>query len=122
LFSGIYGTLMLGSWFVSDHLDLHHNVNLLLFWPMDLLGFFVAMRWLLFCKPWPMTHNSAPFVHYYMMAHVVGMIVYAAVTLLQLVDQSTGRVALYVLPGFMLFTLLIWLVGFQPAKPKRVFF
>lgn len=122
LFSGIYGTLMLGSWFVSDHLDLHHNVNLLLFWPTDLLGIFVAMRWLLFCKPWPMTHNSAPFVNYYMMAHVVGMIAYAAVTLLQLVDQSTWRVALYVLPGFMLFTLLIWLVGFQPAKPKHMFF
>ena len=71
LFSGIYGILMLGSWFVSEHLDLHHNINLLLFWPTDFLGLFVAMRWLVFCKPWPMTHNSTPFLNYYMMAHLL---------------------------------------------------
>jgi hypothetical protein len=28
----------------------------------------------------------------------------------------------YVLPGFALFTLLIGLVGFEPAKPKNKFF
>lgn len=122
LFSGIYGTLMLGSWFISEHLDLHHNVNLLLFWPTDLLGIIVALRWLLFCKPWPMTHNSTPFLNYYMMAHLLGMTAYAAITFLQLVDQSTLSISTYVLPGFALFTLLIWLVGFEPAKPKNVFF
>ena len=122
LFSGIYGILMLGSWFVSEHLDLHHNINLLLFWPTDLLGLFVAMRWLLFCKPWPMTHNSTPFLNYYMMAHLLGMIIYALVTFMQLVDQSTRDIGVYVLPGFALFTLLIWLVGFEAAKPKNKFF
>lgn len=122
LFSGIYGILMLGSWFISEHLDLHHNINLLLFWPTDLLGIFVALRWLLFCKPWPMTHNSTPFLNYYMMAHLLGMTVYALVTFLQLVDQSTMNIGVYVLPGFALFTLLIWSVGFEPAKPKNKFF
>lgn len=122
LFSGVYGTLMLGSWFVSEHLDLHHNINLLLFWPTDLLGIFVALRWFIFCKPWPMTHNSTPFLNYYMMAHLLGMLAYGAVTFLQLVDQSTLNIGTYVLPGFALFTLLIWLVGFEPAKPKNVFF
>ena len=122
LFSGIYGILMLGSWFVSEHLDLHHNINLLLFWPTDILGLFVAMRWLVFCKPWPMTHNSTPFLNYYMMAHLLGMVVYAAVTFLQLVDQATMDIGVYVLPGFALFTVLIWLVGFEPAKPKNKLF
>jgi len=28
----------------------------------------------------------------------------------------------YVLPGFALFTLLIWLVGFEAAKPENKFF
>ncbi len=122
LFSGVYGSLMLGSWFVSEHLDLHHNINLLLFWPTDLLGVIVALRWLLFCKPWPMTHNSTPFLNYYMLAHLLGMILYAAVTFLQLVDQATLKIAMYVLPGFALSTLLVWLVGFEPAKPKHDFF
>jgi hypothetical protein len=122
LFSGIYGLLMLGSWFVSEHLDLHHNINLLLFWPTDLLALFVALRWLIFCKPWPMSNNSAPFLKYYMLAHLLGMAVYAAVSFLQLIDQSTMNIALFVLPGYALFTLIIYLVGFEPTKPKDVFF
>lgn len=122
LFSGIYGTLMLGSWFVSDHLDLHHNINLLLFWPTDLLGILVALRWFILCKPWPMTHNSTPFLNFYMMAHLFGMLIYVAVMFLQLVDQSGMNIAVYIVPGFAAFTALIWLVGFEPAKPKNVFF
>jgi len=122
LFSGSYGILMLGSWFVSDNLDLHHNINLLLFWPTDLLLLIVAMRWLVFCKPWPLTHNSTPFLNYYMMAHLLSMMAYAGVTFLRLVDQSTMDIAVHVLPGFALFTVLIWLVGFEPAEPKNKFF
>ncbi|NQV71238.1 MAG: DUF4105 domain-containing protein [Pseudohongiella sp.] len=122
LFSGIYGLLMLGSWFVSDHLDLHHNVNLLLFWPTDLLGILLALRWLIFCKPWPMTHNSTPFINYYLMAHVIGMFAYVGITFMELAEQFTLGIALYVVPGFFLFTILIWLVGFEPAKPRIVFF
>jgi hypothetical protein len=57
-----------------------------------------------------------------MMAHLLGMVVYAGVTFLQLVDQATMDIGVYVLPGFALFTLLIWLVGFEPAKPKNKFF
>ncbi len=121
-FSGIYGCLMLGSWFVSEHLDLHHNVNLLLFWPTDLLGIVVGLHWFLLARPWPMTHNSAPFINYYLLAHVVGMLIYGVVAVFDLTLQSLGNVALYVLPGFLLFTLLIWLVGFEQAKPKNMFF
>ena len=45
LFSGIFGVLMLGGWFFSGHVDLYNNVNLLLFWPTDLFGLAVALRW-----------------------------------------------------------------------------
>lgn len=122
LFSGIYGILMLGSWFVSDHLDLHHNMNLLLFWPTDILGVLVALRWLLFCRPWPLTHNTGPFINYYILAHVVAMLVYAVVAFADMSAQSIADIALYVLPGFFLFTVLMWIVGFEPAKPKNMFF
>jgi hypothetical protein len=57
-----------------------------------------------------------------MMAHLLGMVVYAGVTFLQLVDQATMDIGGYGLPGFALFTVLIWLVGFEPAKPKNKFF
>ena len=122
LFSGVFGALMLGGWFVSDHLELHHNVNLLIFWPTDLLGIVVSLRWLILCKPWPMTPNNAPFIHNYLLAHVIGMLIYAVIAALELSTQSISNVALYVLPGIFLLTLLIWLVGFEPAKPKNTFF
>lgn len=122
IFSGVYGTLMLGSWFISDHLDTHHNVNLLLFWPTDLLGIIVALRWLVLCKPWPMTHNSAPFINYYLLVHVLGMLIYVAIASLELTEQSLDNIAVYIVPGFLLFTTLIWIVGFKPAKPKNMFF
>ncbi|MFT4862516.1 MAG: hypothetical protein ACI95C_001737 [Pseudohongiellaceae bacterium] len=122
LFSGVYGTLMLASWFVSDHLDLHHNVNLLLFWPTDLLGIFVALRWLLFCKPWPTDHNSSPFINYYLLAHILAMGAYGLVAVMGWSPQSILTIAQDVAPGFFVYTVLIWLVGFEPAKPKTTFF
>ena len=122
VFSGIYGILMLGSWFVSDHIDTHHNVNLLLFWPTDLLAVLVALRWLFLCKPWPMTRNSAPFINYYLLAHVLAMMIYLVLAFFGLVAQSITNLALYVVPGVFLFTLLIWLVGFEPARPKNMLF
>ena len=113
---------MLGSWFVSDHIDTHHNLNLLLFWPTDLLGILVALRWFFFCKPWLMTHNSQPFINYYLLMHVAAMVVYVIIMLFGLAAQSVSDIAIYVLPGFFLYTLLIWLVGFAPAKPKELYF
>jgi len=120
VFSGVYGAVMLGSWFVSDHIDTHHNFNLLLFWPTDLLGIPIALCWLFFCKPWQMTHNSAPFIHYYLFMHIAGMAIYTVIGLFSLTDQSIYDIAIYVLPGFFLYTLLIWFIGFEPVKPKGV--
>jgi hypothetical protein len=122
IFSGVYGLLMLGSWFVSDHLDLHHNTNLLLFWPTDLLGVVVALRWLFYCKSWPLTHNSTPFLNYYLLTHVIGMLAYAGIWFLGLSAQYLDNVMVYLWPGFLGFTILVWLVGFEPAKPKHVYF
>ncbi len=122
VFSGVYGLLMLGSWFVSDHLDLHHNLNLLLFWPTDLLGIVVGLRWLLFCKPFPMSHNTGPFINYYILAHLVAMLAYVAIWLGGWSPQEIDSLVRYVVPGFFLFTLLMWVVGFEPAKPKNMFF
>jgi hypothetical protein len=122
LFSGVYGLLMLASWFVSDHLDLHHNLNLLVFWPTDLFGIVVALRWLFLCKPWPTNHNTSPFITYYIIAHIIGMIIFTAVAVFGSAAQHLDDVLIYVVPGFFLFTVLVWLVGFEPVRPKTMFF
>ena len=121
LFSGIFGFLMLSSWFVSDHIDTHHNFNLLLFWPTDLLGVVIAIRWLVFCRPWPMSHDSAPFIHNYLLAHVGALLAYSAAAFFQLTSQLIVDLAVHLVPGLLLFTLLIWLVGLEPARSKNIF-
>ena len=121
LFSGIFGFLMLSSWFVSDHIDTHHNFNLLLFWPTDLLGVVIAIRWLVFCRPWPMSRDSAPFIHNYLLAHVVALLAYSAAAFFQLTSQLIVDLAVHLVPGLLLFTLLIWLVGLEPARSKNIF-
>ncbi|MEC7080320.1 MAG: DUF4105 domain-containing protein, partial [Pseudomonadota bacterium] len=121
LFSGIFGFLMLSSWFVSDHIDTHHNFNLLLFWPTDLLGVVIAIRWLVSCRPWPMSHDSAPFIHNYLLAHVGALLAYSAAAFFQLTSQLIVDLAVHLVPGLLLFTLLIWLVGLEPARSKNIF-
>ena len=119
LLSGIYGLLMLGGWFISDHTDTHHNINLLIFWPTDILGIVVAMRWFFFCKAWPTNHNTAPFINYYLLAHLAAMCIYGIIAFLEVTQQQITDIALYVLPGFFIYTVLICFVGFEPAKPKN---
>ena len=121
LFSGVFGFLMLSSWFVSDHIDTHHNFNLLLFWPTDLLGVIIALRWLVFCRPWPMSRDSAPFIHNYLLARIGALLAYSAAAFFELTDQVVVDFAVNVVPGLLLFTLLIWLVGFEPARSKNIF-
>ena len=119
LLSGIYGLLMLGGWFISDHTDTHHNINLLIFWPTDILGVIVALRWFFFCKAWPTNHNTAPFINYYLFAHLAAMFIYGIIAFLGVSQQQIADIALYVLPGFFMYTVLICIVGFEPAKPRN---
>jgi len=121
LFSGVLGCLMLGGWFFSGHVDLYNNVNLLLFWPTDLLGVVVALRWLSLAKPWPLTHNSTPFLNYYLLARIVSFLAYAVVAGFGLSVQELAGLLTYIVPGLFLFTVLVWMVGFEEAKPKNMF-
>ena len=122
LFSGVFGFLMLGGWFFSGHLDLYSNMNLLLFWPTDLLGLAISFQWLIRAKPWPLTHNTAPFVNYYWLARIVSIIAYGVIGGFGLSAQVLDSLLLYVVPGLFLFIVLVWIVGFEQAKSKNVFF
>ena len=120
LVSGIFGCLMLGGWFFSGHDDLYGNVNLLLFWPTDLLGAVIAARWLLLARPWPLDHNSSPFINYYLLARVLSLLVYAVVAGFQITAQSLQTLLVTLTPGMLLFMVLIWIVGFEPARSKNL--
>ena len=121
LFGGIYGSLMLGGWFVSSHQDLYHNINLLLFWPTDLAGIVPALYWLFKCRPWPMSADARPFITNYLLAHGLGVLLYLGLALFGGVAQEIGLLALYVAPGYLLYILLLRTVGFVSARPANLY-
>jgi hypothetical protein len=49
------------------------------------------------------------------------MLAYGAAAFFELTDQVIVDLAVNVVPGLLLFTLLIWLVGFEPARSKNMF-
>ena len=113
LFSGVLGCLMLGSWFWSGHEDLHRNYNLLLFWPTDLLGVTLALRWLILKSPWPLDRYSAPYLNYYLLAHALGMAVFAIVHFGGLSGQDLSNVTIWLLAPMALVIVLIRRRGFR---------
>lgn len=113
VFSGALGCLMLGAWFWSGHEDLHHNFNLLLFWPTDLLGIAAALRWLLLRSPWPLDRYSAPYLNYYLLAHVLGMAVYVIIDFAGLGGQDLSNITTWLLAPMALIIVLIWRRGFR---------
>ena len=115
-FSGLLGCLMLGSWFWSGHEDLHHNANLLLFWPTDLLGVIYSLRLLLLKSPWPVDRHSAPYVNNYLLAHLLGMVAYVVIHFAGLSDQDLGNVVIWLIAPLTLFTILVWRRGFQRVE------
>lgn len=121
LISGVLGSVMLLSWFASGHLDLHHNVNLLVFWPTDLLVVIVALRWLVFSSAWPLSHNTKPFVVYYLLAKLLLAAVYCGIAWLGLATQDINSLATAVVPSLFMFTLLGWLVGFDSTQRNDLF-
>ncbi|MDP2126152.1 MAG: DUF4105 domain-containing protein [Pseudohongiella sp.] len=116
LFSGIYGILMTFGWLFSSHLDTHANINLLLFWPTDLLGLFVTLKWFLFGAAPAVSRTRHQLVVFYMFLHMAAALVYVIVGLTGLSGQSTGSLMLFVVPVLMLFALIVSLVGLRPVR------
>lgn len=119
LFSGVYGLLMTMGWLFSAHLDLHGNINLLLFWPTDLLGLYVSLKWLL--------GGQAPAVGYlrrrlmllYLVLHILAALVYVLLGVTGLTAQSTGALMLYAVPVVILFALVVAAAGLRSVRAMR---
>ena len=116
LASGIYGLLMTVGWLESGHLDLHHNLNLLLFWPTALLGFFFALRWLFSGRGCAMSKTSYTLIVFYLLCHVLASIVYILMAVTGMADQDVSALLIFVVPALTGFTLLVWNAGFSAIR------
>lgn len=119
LFSGIYGLIMSLGWLFSSHQDIHGNLNLLLFWPTDLLGAVIALRWLLSGRAWSVSSGRYQWVMIYFIIHIMAALVYLAIVILGLSGQRVGALLLYVLPVLALFGVLTMTAGISRVRSIR---
>lgn len=119
LFSGSYGLIMSLGWLFSSHQDIHGNLNLLLFWPTDLLGAVVALRWLLTGRAWVVSSGLHQWVVTYFIIHIMAALVCLVVAMFGLSDQRVGSLLLYVLPVLAVFTMLTMSAGMSRVRSIR---
>ena len=101
LFAALLSILMLVSWCYSEHLDLHHNANLWLFWPTDFIFCWVGLQTVRHknCR-WPRLWRG------YCLAHLVACLLLVCLRLLGIIEQNVDAVLGYVAPLLVVFCLL----------------
>lgn len=119
LFSGVYGLIMALGWWLSSHLDLHGNINLLLFWPTDLLGVPLALRWLLSGKAPAISRLRHRLTVTYLFLHAVAALVYVVMGLFGLSAQSTGALMVFVVPVLLVFAMVVAVAGTRSVRAIR---
>ncbi len=119
LVSGIYGATLLLGWLFSSHELLHRNWNLLLFWPSDLLGLFIAIPWLVKGRAVQLGARKHHLIVFYLLAHAVAAAAYLIIALSGLVEQRLGSVLIFLVPALLLFSLLTATAGLRPRRTMR---
>lgn len=117
--SGIYGLIMGFGWLASAHLDLHHNLNLLLFWPTDILAVIFAVRWLISGRSHSMSSTRHNVIILYFILHILAALGYVFVVLTGMAEQDVVSLLIYVVPALIAFGILVWNVGFSPVRRMR---
>ena len=100
LFAALLSIIMIVSWCYSGHLDLHHNANLWLFWPTDIIFCWLAVL-ILRRKDlrWPRLLQS------YCLAHLAAWLLLASLRFFGIITQNVDTVLLYVSPLLVSFCL-----------------
>lgn len=119
LVSGIFGILMTVAWMKSGHLDLHHNLNLLLFWPLDIVGVIFAFRWLVRGRCCSMGETARNLVTVYLILHLLAVLAYIVMVLFGISEQDVGDLLLYVVPAMTVFSIIVLLAGFAAERRIR---
>lgn len=119
LLSGGFGTVMAIAWRESAHLDLHHNMNLLLFWPTDLLGAFYALKWIAFGQANSTSKMVQSLIFSYFILHFIAALAYILASVTGISGQSVGSILIFVVLPLLLLSPLIALTGFKAVRVIR---
>jgi hypothetical protein len=120
LFAGFVGALMLVSWGFSEHLDLHHNANLLLLWPFDFVYVYIGLR--LF-RGKSLVNSSRQRRWFKALAglHLAAIMMACGLWASGVIVQDIHRVLCFLVPAMVLINLLPFLPRFSPLLPNNHF-
>lgn len=96
LASSLLSIVMLISWVYSEHGDLHHNANLWLFWPSDLLLVWVGWKF--------MTRRKFRYRsewNLYFASHLCGWLALIVLRIVGVVGQNVDQILYYLSPLFL---------------------
>ena len=119
LASGIYGGMMVFGWWFSEHQVMYHNINLLLFWPTDILGLLMAVRWLIFGEAIRISSSRYTLIGFYLLAHMLAALVHVIAGVSGLIDQQVSSLIIFVAPVLPIFTTVVWSAGLHPVRSMR---
>ncbi len=120
LYGGLLGILMPLTWAVSEHSDLHHNLNMLLFLPFDLVFFFLAWGWLLRGRASSLRPQSLRLLRRYLQLHIILIAALVMSWALDYLAQDVEYVVLFVTPVYLgLYSLILSMVTKPSMQETR---
>jgi hypothetical protein len=118
---GFFGLTHFSAWLFSSHTDLHHNLNILLFWPFDMLVVILGVHMGLLGRAWNFKGLiPKEWWRYLAVGHLVVIPLYAVLSYLGISGQDTSRVLAYMAPlSALYFIVLARLVSCYPEAPAK---
>lgn len=113
----LFGFLMALNWVASGHQDLHHDANLLLFWPTDVLLLLAVAGVLVLGKPIGLKEKAYLSAQVYLVAHLLVSLLLPCLRMLGLIEQNVDRISVYLLPPYLLVILLLYRVAVRRREP-----
>ena len=114
LFSGLISLVMIIFWLFSYNLDMHHNANLVLLWPLDFCFFVFALICLIKKKTSIFSGWLYNFCTKLAKMHLVVIPIWVLSCLLGLISQNCNWVLIYIVPIALL--NYIFLLSWNKAK------
>lgn len=121
LLSGGLGLIMTLGWWLSGHADLHGNINLLLFWPTDLLLLGMVFTWFWQGRVKDLTPGRHQLLTLYFLLRILSLLAYLVVCLFGISSQQTNMLLLTALPTMLLLFLLTMISGMRPVRGMRFY-
>ncbi len=117
LWGAFVGFMMPINWLASEHLDLHHNANMWLYWPLDAVLVWYSLRILRAGKALTLPRKQWVWVRTYLLLHLLGSLALPILHILGFVQQDVNRIVVFLLPPYLVHMFWLYRLGFKREEP-----